>query len=43
MEYSEDAKIFFYNKNKSLYEILENKYKFIYKNNYEIILMKKSI
>ena len=34
MEYSEDAKIFFYNKNKSLYEILENKYKFIYKNNW---------
>ena len=34
MEYSEDAKIFFYNKNKSLYEILENKYKFIYKYNW---------
>jgi len=34
MEYSEDAKIFFYNKNKCLYEILENKYKFIYKDNW---------
>ncbi len=34
MEYSEDAKIFFYNKNKSLYELLENKYKFIYTNNW---------
>lgn len=30
MEYSEDAKILFFNKNKSLYELLENKYKFIY-------------